>query len=97
METPRPSPRTNRIRRVPHPVLIGHAASLTSFELLPTLGALERASVLPAKDDAGAGVAGAVGRRMICRARAPPRVPTAAPPLAAGSGAKGVLRAGCPA
>jgi hypothetical protein len=68
-----------------------------SFELLPTLGALERASVLPAKDDAGAGVAGAVGRRMICRARAPPRVPTAAPPLAAGSGAKGVLRAGCPA
>ena len=25
---PRPSPRTNRTRRVPHPVLIGHAASL---------------------------------------------------------------------
>ena len=27
MDTPRPSPRTNRTRRVPHPVLIGHAAS----------------------------------------------------------------------
>jgi len=26
---PPPSPRTNRTRRVPHPVLIGHAASLT--------------------------------------------------------------------
>ena len=26
MDTPRPSPRTNRTRRVPHPVLIGHAA-----------------------------------------------------------------------
>jgi hypothetical protein len=25
----RPSPRTDRTRRVPHPVLIGHAASLT--------------------------------------------------------------------
>jgi hypothetical protein len=29
VDTPRPSPRTNRTRRVPHPVLIGHAASLT--------------------------------------------------------------------
>ena len=29
MDTPRPSPRTNRTRRVPHPVLIGHAASLS--------------------------------------------------------------------
>jgi len=28
VDTPRPSPRTNRTRRVPHPVLIGHAASL---------------------------------------------------------------------
>jgi hypothetical protein len=28
-DTPRPSPRTNRTRRVPHPVLIGHAASLS--------------------------------------------------------------------
>ena len=26
MDTPRPSPRTNRTRRVPHLVLIGHAA-----------------------------------------------------------------------
>ena len=26
-----PSPRTNRTRRVPHPVLIGHAASLTPY------------------------------------------------------------------
>ena len=31
-DTPRPSPRTNRTRRVPHPVLIGHAASLTSYK-----------------------------------------------------------------
>ena len=29
MDTPRPSPRTNRTRRVPHPVLIGQTASLT--------------------------------------------------------------------
>ena len=29
MDTPRPSPRTNRTRRVPHPVLIGHAAFLS--------------------------------------------------------------------
>ena len=29
MDTPRPSPRTNRTRRVPHPVPIGHAASLS--------------------------------------------------------------------
>ena len=29
MDTPRPSPRTNRTRRVPHPVLIGHAASVS--------------------------------------------------------------------
>ena len=29
MDTPRPSPRTNRTPRVPHPVLIGHPASLT--------------------------------------------------------------------
>ena len=27
VDTPRPSPHTNRTRRVPHPVLIGHAAS----------------------------------------------------------------------
>ena len=31
-DTPRPSPRTNRTRRVPHPVLIGHAASLTPHQ-----------------------------------------------------------------
>ena len=29
MDTTRPSPRTNRTRRVPHPVLIGYAASLS--------------------------------------------------------------------
>jgi hypothetical protein len=29
---PPPLPRTNRTRRVPHPVLIGHAASLTPYE-----------------------------------------------------------------
>ena len=28
---PAPPPRTNRTRRVPHPVLIGHAASLTPY------------------------------------------------------------------
>ena len=33
MDTPRPSPRTNRTRRVPHPVLIGHAASLSQVRL----------------------------------------------------------------
>jgi len=27
VDTPRPSPRTDRTRRIPHPVLIGHAAS----------------------------------------------------------------------
>jgi len=32
VDTPRPSPRTNRTRRVPHPVLIGHAASLSQVE-----------------------------------------------------------------
>jgi len=29
VDTPRPSTRTNRTRRVPHPVLIGHVASLS--------------------------------------------------------------------
>ena len=31
VDTPRPSPRTNCTRRVPHPVLIGHTASLTPY------------------------------------------------------------------
>ena len=31
VDAPRPSPRTNRTRRVHHPVLIGHAASLTPY------------------------------------------------------------------
>jgi len=31
--TPPPLPCTNQTRRVPHPVLIGHAASLTPLEL----------------------------------------------------------------
>ena len=31
VDTPSPSPRTNRTRRVPHPVLSGHAASLTPY------------------------------------------------------------------
>ena len=31
-DTPRPSLRTNRTRRVPHPVLIGHAASLADTD-----------------------------------------------------------------
>jgi len=30
VDTPRPSPRTNRTRRAPHPVLIGHAACPTA-------------------------------------------------------------------
>ena len=34
MDTPRPSPRTNRTRRVPHPVLIGHAAQQGTHEEL---------------------------------------------------------------
>jgi hypothetical protein len=44
VDTQRPSPRTNLTRRVPHPVLIGHAASLTPYQnircnnLLPVLG-----------------------------------------------------------
>jgi len=29
--SPPPPPRTNRTRRVPHPVLSGHAASLTPY------------------------------------------------------------------
>ena len=33
MDTPRPSPRTNWTRRVPHPVLIGHAAFLRYLSL----------------------------------------------------------------
>ena len=33
MDTPRPSPRTNRTRPVPHPVLIGHAASLSQASI----------------------------------------------------------------
>ena len=32
---PAPNPRTNRTRRVPHPVLIGHAASLTPYASTP--------------------------------------------------------------
>jgi hypothetical protein len=43
VDTPRPSPRTNRTRRAPHPVLIGHAASLTPYALTQVL---ERTSVL---------------------------------------------------
>jgi hypothetical protein len=55
VDTPRPSPRTNRTRRVPHPVLIGHAASLTpeqverdpecnlAFVRAPSLAALAKA------------------------------------------------------
>jgi hypothetical protein len=35
VDTPRPSPRTNWTRRVPHPVLIGHAASLASLRPRP--------------------------------------------------------------
>jgi hypothetical protein len=37
VDTPRPSPRTNRTPRVPHPVLIGHAASLTVASLVATV------------------------------------------------------------
>jgi hypothetical protein len=35
VDTQRPSPRTNRTRFVPHPVLIGHAASLTPYPYGP--------------------------------------------------------------
>jgi hypothetical protein len=43
-DTPRPSPRTNRTRRVPHPVLIGHVSSPRA-----PAGALNGASDLPAR------------------------------------------------
>ena len=45
--TPRPSPRTSRTRRVPHPVLIGHAASLPPYQsmLRPTQSQYERSSL----------------------------------------------------
>jgi len=39
VDTPRPSPRTNRTRRVPHRVLTGHAASLSQVAL-PDQGGL---------------------------------------------------------
>ena len=46
-DTPRPSPRTNRTRRVPHPVLIGHAASLTpSRAPRPGVGCGDSATLL---------------------------------------------------
>jgi len=48
VDTPRPSPRTNRTRRVPHPILIGHAASLTPCCLHPPrLRAPRRSRGLP--------------------------------------------------
>jgi len=60
VDTPRPSPRTNRTRRVPHPVLIGHAASLSQDAHDPSLlrlrtvdrelAALLRAAGAPARD-----------------------------------------------
>ena len=40
-----PPPRTNRTRRVPHPVLIGHAASLTPYRQHPRLVHLPPAMV----------------------------------------------------
>jgi len=43
LDTPRPSPRTNRTRRVPQPVLIGHAASLTPYSQRAHLLASHRA------------------------------------------------------
>ena len=70
MDTPRPSPRTNRARRVPHPVLIGQVIT-PRFLLLalppprpgqrPALPALPAASTspVPANEDVfGAGAAG---------------------------------------
>ena len=55
MDTPRPSPRTNRTRRVLHPVLIGHAASFTSQAATPR-GA--RASTGAASSTASASACG---------------------------------------
>ena len=47
MDTPRPPPRTNRTRRVPHPVLIGHAASLSqALVVLGGLAGLSGASLM---------------------------------------------------
>jgi hypothetical protein len=59
VDKPRPSPSTKWTRRVPHPVLIGHAASLTPY------GQAERALFDPsapaarAVPSAGAGAGGA--------------------------------------
>jgi len=51
-----PSPRTNRTRRVPHPVLIGHAAAATittAAPAAPAFAALSRAAV-PLRPGGGA-------------------------------------------
>ena len=56
MDTPRPSPRTNRTRRVPHPVLIGHAASLT--QVFSGVGVGGVAAALPRARKAESGPAG---------------------------------------
>jgi len=54
VDTPRPSPRTNRTRRVPHPVLIGHAASITPYSGAKEAGG-QGARSPPGGSGAGAG------------------------------------------
>ena len=62
MDTPRPSPRTNRTRRVPHPVLIGHATSLLTADAPAAAAPAQRparagdAQVYKATADAEAGL-----------------------------------------
>jgi len=55
VDTSRPSPRTNRTRRVPHPVLIGHAASLTPSHQSRDARQVQQARAAADADEAGAG------------------------------------------
>jgi hypothetical protein len=50
VDTPRPSPRTNRTRRVPHPVLIGHTASLSQERARANLERIDRERAKVASD-----------------------------------------------
>ena len=81
MDTPRPSPRTNRTCRVPHPVLIGHAASLTP-RAAPQEGFPRRAPLFRAAPRCAARADGAAPA---------PALPPAAPLSHASSGSSVAL------
>ena len=68
MDTPRPSPRTNRTRGVPHPVPIGRAASLTPYhpEQVLRVEALQELGFGPA--EARAALAEAAGNLEVAAA-----------------------------